>query len=89
MACRVGITMDPERRRSEWRLSHPNLFNRQILQTHSTKSAVQAAEHEFAAVWLRRPSGRRRARIRDLARLLFPVLMLVSLAKGSTRSAVQ
>ena len=49
MACRVGITMDPERRMSEWRLSHPNLFNWRILQTHSTKSAAQAAENEFAS----------------------------------------
>lgn len=48
MACRVGITTDPERRKSEWEREYPNLTNWQILEEHYTKSAAQAAEDRLA-----------------------------------------
>ena len=48
MACRVGITTDPERRKKEWQQKHPDLRNWIILGTHSTKSAAQAQENAEA-----------------------------------------
>ena len=44
MACRVGMTTDPEERRKHWEGQHPTLRNWTILSRHSTKTAAQAAE---------------------------------------------
>ena len=44
MACRVGITTDPDRRKKEWQKEYPNLWDWQILGVHSTKSAAQEQE---------------------------------------------
>ena len=48
MACRVGITTDPEERKRHWQRQHPNLYNWEILGTHSTKAAAQAHENHAA-----------------------------------------
>lgn len=48
MACRVGITTNPERRKAEWEREYPNLTNWQILEIHATKSDAQAAENRLA-----------------------------------------
>ena len=48
MACRVGITTDPEERKRRWQRQHPNLYNWEILGTHSTKAAAQAHENRAA-----------------------------------------
>ena len=45
MACRVGITTDPTRRRDEWSVAYPGLRNWIILSTHTTKTAAQEAEN--------------------------------------------
>lgn len=44
MSCRIGITTDPERRKSEHQRDYPSLRNWMILSTHTTKSAAQTAE---------------------------------------------
>lgn len=48
MACRVGITTDPNARMAAWRAQHPDLYNWQILKTHASKSTAQAAEIRIA-----------------------------------------
>ena len=49
MACRVGITTDPDRRRREWELEYPNLRDWQVIGTHLSKTAAQAQETVEAA----------------------------------------
>ena len=44
MACRVGITTDPARRKEEWKRRYPSLRKWRILSTHSTKRAAQERE---------------------------------------------
>ena len=44
MACRIGITTDPERRKKQWQEKHPDLRDWKILGVHRTKSAAQAQE---------------------------------------------
>lgn len=51
MACQVGITTDPDRRKAEWERERPRLRNWMILSTHSTKSAAQTAENRQAAAY--------------------------------------
>lgn len=51
MACRIGITTDPDRRKTEWQREYPNLRNWQILETHNTKPAAQAAEDRLAKAY--------------------------------------
>lgn len=48
MACRVGITTHPERRKKEWQLEYPNLRNWVVLGTYDTKSAAQTRENTEA-----------------------------------------
>ena len=48
MACRVGITTDPVRRKAEWRKKYPLLTNWQVLEQHSTKASAQLAEIRLA-----------------------------------------
>lgn len=48
MACRVGITTNPGRRKREWESEYPTLRNWRIVSRHKTKSAAQAAEDRFA-----------------------------------------
>ena len=48
MACRVGITTDPDRRKEEWKLEYPNLQGWEIIGKHRTKSAAQAQEDREA-----------------------------------------
>ena len=48
MACQVGITTDPDRRRKEWEKEYPNLHHWSIVSTHSSKSAAQKAEIDYA-----------------------------------------
>lgn len=48
MACRVGITTDPNRRKAEWQIQHPNLRNWQIIGQHNSRSAAQAQEIQVA-----------------------------------------
>lgn len=52
MACRVGITTDPEERRAHWASQFPNTFrNWQIVGVYSSKSQAQARETELAHAW--------------------------------------
>lgn len=44
MACRIGITRTPERRKKEWQEEHSDLQEWKILGVHPTKSAAQAQE---------------------------------------------
>lgn len=48
MACRIGITMNPARRKKEWQLEYPNLRNWAVLGTYDSKSAAQARENAEA-----------------------------------------
>ena len=48
MACRIGITTDPEKRKLYWEGQHPTLRNWEILEWHNTKSAAQKAETRLA-----------------------------------------
>lgn len=49
MACRVGITTNPERRKQEWISEYPNLTGWTILGSYSSKSAAQDRENREAA----------------------------------------
>ena len=48
MACRVGITTDPVRRKQDWQRQYPRLRNWRILSTHNSKSAAQQRESQEA-----------------------------------------
>lgn len=41
ITCRIGITMDPERRKKEWKQKYPTLRDWTILGVHKIKSAAQ------------------------------------------------
>ena len=47
MACRVGITTDPQRREQEWRNRHPYMRNWRILNQCPTKSEAQQLEDGY------------------------------------------
>lgn len=48
MPCRVGIAMDPDRRKEEWKLQCPSLRNRKIESKHRTRDAAQTEERRIA-----------------------------------------
>lgn len=48
MACRVGITTDPDRRKKEWEQEYPYLRDWTIIAKFQTKSAAQARENQEA-----------------------------------------
>lgn len=48
MPCRVGITMNPDRRKREWESRYSTLRNWEIVSRHNTKSAAQQKEDEIA-----------------------------------------
>ena len=48
MACRVGITTDPQRRKQEWEEEYPWLRRWTIISRHSTRSAAQTKENQEA-----------------------------------------
>lgn len=48
MACRIGMTTDPDERKSFWMRQHPNMRDWQILEECLTKSAAQDAENRLA-----------------------------------------
>ena len=48
MACRVGMTTNPEERKQYWKSRHRNFRRWTILSTHYTKSAAQKAERAAA-----------------------------------------
>ena len=48
MACRVGITTDPGRRKIEWEGRYPSLRSWRILSTHDSKNAAQQRETQEA-----------------------------------------
>lgn len=49
MACRIGISEDPERRKEEWKREHQNLRNWQILDgPNLSYSEAQRKETELA-----------------------------------------
>ena len=48
MACRVGITTDPDERRQHWESIYPDLRNWTIVGTFGTKSAAQDLETRHA-----------------------------------------
>ena len=49
MACQIGITTDPDRRRQEWRNQRPTLRGWRILSTHRSKGAAQRGESRLGA----------------------------------------
>lgn len=48
MPCQIGITMNLERRKRQWKNKRPRLRNWRRLSTHRTKSAAQAMERKLA-----------------------------------------
>ena len=48
MACRVGMTTDPEERERFWRNQHRTLHEWKIESRHRSKSAAQAEETRLA-----------------------------------------
>ena len=48
MACRVGMTTNPEERKQYWKSRHPDLWNWQILGHYEYKKDAQAAEIAIA-----------------------------------------
>ena len=44
MPCRVGITTDPEERKSYWQGRHPNMYGWVIVARYPTKTQAQARE---------------------------------------------
>lgn len=51
MACRVGITTDPNRRKREWETQYPTLRNWMIMGQYNTKSEAQKRENEVALLY--------------------------------------
>lgn len=49
MACRLGITTDPETRRRHWQGERPGLRNWQILHTANSKTRALQLENEEAS----------------------------------------
>ena len=49
MACRIGITTDPQERKRFWQRQHRFVRNWQIISTHRTKTAAQRQERALAA----------------------------------------
>ena len=47
MACRIGITTNPEERKKYWKGRYPNL-KWKILESNLTKQAAQKRENELA-----------------------------------------
>ena len=50
MACRVGITTDPEERRAYWKRQHSGMHDWRIESIHSSKSEAQAEENRLASL---------------------------------------
>ena len=48
MACRIGITQDLDRRKSEWKAKYPGLRDWKRESTHGSKTAAQAEEDRLA-----------------------------------------
>ena len=48
MACRIGITADPDERKRFWKGKYRKFDKWEILSTHRSKSAAQAAETKLA-----------------------------------------
>ena len=48
MACRVGITTDPDQRKTEWLREHPHLTNWRVMGPYSTREKAQHAESALA-----------------------------------------
>ncbi len=51
MACRIGITTDPDRRKEEWEREYPDLYGWEILKTCSTKSEAQEWENHYVDIY--------------------------------------
>lgn len=49
MACRVGITTNPEERKQYWKGQHPALRNWEILESGLSYSQAQRKENEYAS----------------------------------------
>ena len=48
MACRIGITTDPDQRKRFWRAQHPDMRNWHVLDQFSTKTLAQQFETRTA-----------------------------------------
>ena len=48
MACRIGITTAPDRRKQEWQKQYPHMSDWKILTTCSSKSEAQAEEERLS-----------------------------------------
>jgi hypothetical protein len=51
MACRVGITTDPKRRRAEWTSEYPDLMNWEILAGPVSRAEAQEIEDAQALMY--------------------------------------
>lgn len=50
MACRIGITTDPDRRQQEWLRDYPSMSNWTLWGPYATKSEAQQVESSQAAI---------------------------------------
>ena len=48
MACQIGITTAPDRRRAEWQARYATLRNWRILGNYTSRTAAQAAENQLS-----------------------------------------
>ena len=48
MACRIGITTNPEKRKEEWKRIHPTMRNWTIEASGLSRTAAQAIEDRLA-----------------------------------------
>lgn len=48
MACRIGITTNPDQRKAAWQREHPTLRNWEILEICQRKSDAQNRENIYA-----------------------------------------
>ncbi len=48
MACRIGMTTNPDSRRKDWEREHKKITGWKILSTHRSKTAAQEAEKRLA-----------------------------------------
>ena len=51
MACRVGITMDPDERKRYWRSRYRSFRNWRIVSHYNSKREAQQEEARLAEIW--------------------------------------
>ena len=51
MACRVGITTDPKRRKAEWAARHPDMGNWEVIAGPIPRAEAQSIEDAQALIY--------------------------------------